>query len=226
VKLILTCEHGGNAIPEKYKKCFVNKPVLKTHRAYDLGALDMYQHLKPLADAAYFSTTSRLLVELNRSLYSKSLFSEFTKGLSKNQTTKILEKHYIPYRTEVEHKIAEFIKSNQQVLHLSIHSFTPNLNGDERIGDIGLLYDSRKKKEREFCKKLKGKFLQQNPNLKVRFNYPYLGKADGFTTFLRKQFPMNYLGIEIEINQKFANKDLIDLELKKTIYNVLNHHHN
>ena len=128
--------------------------------------------------------------------------------------------------TEVEHKIAEFIKSNQQVLHLSIHSFTPNLNGDERIGDIGLLYDSRKKKEREFCKKLKDKFLQQNPNLKVRFNYPYLGKADGFTTFLRKQFPMNYLGIEIEINQKFANKDLIDLELKKTIYNVLNHHHN
>ena len=226
MKLILTCEHGGNAIPEKYKKYFVNEPVLKTHRTYDLGALDMYQHLKPLADAAYFSTTSRLLVELNRSLFSKSLFSEFTKGLSKNQKTEILEKHYMPYRTEVEHKIAEFIKSNQQVLHLSIHSFTPNLNGDERIGDIGLLYDSRKKKEREFCKKLKDKFLQQNPNLKVRFNYPYLGKADGFTTFLRKQFPMNYLGIEIEINQKFANKDLIDLELKKTIYNVLNHHHN
>ena len=226
MKLILTCEHGGNAIPEKYKKYFVNEPVLKTHRTYDLGALDMYQHLKPLADAAYFSTTSRLLVELNRSLFSKSLFSEFTKGLSKNQKTEILEKHYMPYRTEVEHKIAEFIKSNQQVLHLSIHSFTPNLNGDERIGDIGLLYDSRKKKEREFCKKLKDKFLQQNPNLKVRFNYPYPGKADGFTTFLRKQFPMNYLGIEIEINQKFANKDLIDLELKKTIYNVLNHHHN
>ena len=221
MKLVLTCEHGGNAIPQAYKKQFTDKDVLKTHRAYDLGALDLFQHLEPLADASFYSTTSRLLVELNRSLFSKQLFSEFSTDLSNNQKSELLETYYVPYRTEVEYKIAEYIKVEQQVLHLSIHSFTPKLNGDERNAEIGLLFDSRNKKEQEFCKQFKTKLLQQNPNLTIRFNYPYLGKADGFTTFLRKQFPKNYLGIEIEVNQKFADKNIMDLELKDVIYKAI-----
>ncbi|REE08574.1 putative N-formylglutamate amidohydrolase [Winogradskyella pacifica] len=222
MKLILTCEHAGHEIPDTYKKHFNNKAVLKTHRGYDLGALDLFQHLKPLSDASYFSTTSRLLVELNRSLFSKQLFSEFSNGLSKNEKSEILETYYFPHRTEIEYKIAEYVKNKQHVLHLSIHSFTPNLNGEERKGDIGLLYDSRRKKEQEFCKEFKSVLLKQASNLNVRFNYPYLGKADGFTTFLRKQFPTNYLGIEIEVNQKFVKKNTMSLKLKQTLFNTIN----
>ncbi|SDI14827.1 N-formylglutamate amidohydrolase [Winogradskyella thalassocola] len=222
MKLILTCEHAGNEIPETYAKHFNNKAILESHRGYDLGALDLFQYLKPLSDASYFSTTSRLLVELNRSLFSKQLFSEFSNGLSKSEKSEILETYYFPHRTEIEYKIAEYVKNKQQVLHLSIHSFTPNLNGEERKGDIGLLYDSRQKNEQEFSKQLKAKLLQENPNLNVRFNYPYLGKADGFTTFLRKQFPRNYLGIEIEVNQKLVFKNRLNSELKQTIFKSLN----
>ena len=41
------------------------------------------------------------------------------------------------------------------------------------------------------------------PALKVRRNYPYTGKSDGFTAYLRRRFPpAAYLGIELEINQK------------------------
>ena len=41
------------------------------------------------------------------------------------------------------------------------------------------------------------------PDLSIRCNYPYKGNADGFTTYLRKQFSeKKYLGIELEINQK------------------------
>ncbi|MBU2930187.1 N-formylglutamate amidohydrolase [Winogradskyella psychrotolerans] len=219
MKLILTCEHGGNEIPETYKKLFNNnKAVLESHRGYDLGVLNLFQHLEPLSDASYFSTTSRLLVELNRSLFSKHLFSEFSNGLSKHEKSAVLKTYYFPYRTAIEYNIAEYIKSEQQVLHLSIHSFTQNLNGDERKGDIGLLYDSRNKKEKEFCKELKVKLLEQNPNLNVRFNYPYLGKSDGFTTFLRKQFPTNYLGIEIEVNQKYSENNVMALNLKQALY--------
>jgi hypothetical protein len=39
--------------------------------------------------------------------------------------------------------------------------------------------------------------------MKVRFNYPYKGTSDGLTTTLRKKFGPQYVGIEIEINQKF-----------------------
>ncbi|WP_179315588.1 N-formylglutamate amidohydrolase [Winogradskyella undariae] len=221
MKLILTCEHGGNEIPTAYKKHFKNKAILKTHRALDLGALDLFQTLKPLSDAFYFSTTSRLLIELNRSLHHKNLFSEYIKDLAKIEKTKIINTHYLPYRTSVEDNIRSFIKKGDSVLHLSIHSFTPSLNGENRNCDIGLLYNSSNKQEKQLCKQLKLELLKQDPNLNVRFNYPYLGKADGFTTYLRKQFSVHYLGIEIEVNQKFTIDNVFDSDTKTKLFNAI-----
>ena len=78
--LILTCEHGGNDIPENYKFVFHNaSKQLRTHRGYDLGALDVFEYLKDLSGFSVYSKTSRLLIELNRSLHHNNLFSEFTK---------------------------------------------------------------------------------------------------------------------------------------------------
>jgi predicted N-formylglutamate amidohydrolase len=221
VKLVLTCEHGGYEIPSVYKEYFKDKNVLKTHRGYDLGALDLFHFLEPLSDASFSSTTSRLFIELNRSLHHKQLFSEFTKGLSKKDKTEIIKDYYQPYRSAVENKIKSFIENQNSVLHLSIHSFTPQLNNKTRNCDIGLLYDSARKTERHYCKELKDELLKQDSNLNVRFNYPYLGKSDGFTSYLRTQFPIHYLGIEIEINQKFASEDIMTFEMKQMIYNAI-----
>lgn len=219
--LILTCEHGGNHIPEVYKNCFISDGVLQTHRGYDLGALDLFQFLEPLSEGSFYSTTSRLLVELNRSLHHKKLFSEFSKGLSQKDKAEIIKDYYLPYRNAVENKIKSYIENGDSILHLSIHSFTPQLNGENRNCDIGLLYDSTKKTEKLFCKHYKTELLKQDSNLNVRFNYPYLGKADGFTTYLRKQFPTQYLGVEIEVNQKYAFENVLDLEMKQPIYNAI-----
>lgn len=221
MKLVLTSEHGGNIVPDDYKKLFTDKAVLSTHRAYDLGALDLFQYLKPLADMSFHSKTSRLLIELNRSLFSKQLFSEFSKVLSEFEKSKLIDTYYVPYRTRVEHVIASYVASQQYVLHLSIHSFTPELSGNIRNADLGVLYDSQHKEEQEFCKLFKAKLLKEHPSLNIRFNYPYLGKADGFTTYLRKQFPINYMGIEIEVNQKFVYKNIMDLKLKDAIYKAI-----
>jgi hypothetical protein len=41
----------------------------------------------------------------------------------------------------------------------------------------------------------------------VRRNYPYRGTADGFTTYLRRQFSARkYLGIELEVNQSLLGR--------------------
>ncbi|AUC80662.1 N-formylglutamate amidohydrolase [Lacinutrix sp. Bg11-31] len=222
MKLVLTCEHGGNDIPETYKKHFKNKAVLKTHRGYDLGALDLFQNLEPLSNVSYFSTTSRLLIELNRSLHHNQLFSEFTKIASKTEKSEIIETYYFPYRSLVEKNIKNYIDNGDVVLHLSIHSFTSQLNNKTRNCDIGLLFDSTKKPEQAFCKKLKTELLKEGSNLNVRFNYPYLGKNDGFTTYLRTKFTKHYLGIEIEMNQKFVSKNIADLKIKMIIYKAMN----
>ena len=88
------------------------------------------------------------------------------------------------------------------MLHISSHSFTPELNGEVRNADIGLLYDPRRIGERRFCELWKVAFAAAAPALRVRRNYPYAGKNDGFTALLRKRHgPNDYVGIELEINQ-------------------------
>lgn len=221
VKLILTCEHGGNEIPPAYNSYFLNEAVLNTHRAYDLGALDLFQSLKPLADAAFYSTHSRLFIELNRSLHHRQLFSAYMKGVSKSQKEDIIKTYYWPYRTPVENSIRHYIKTGHTVLHLSIHSFTPELNGKTRQADIGLLYDSTNQAERQFCKLLKAELLILHPDLNVRFNYPYLGTSDGFTRALRTQFTEQYLGIEIEVNQKFSVNATLNPKISQLLYTAI-----
>jgi predicted N-formylglutamate amidohydrolase len=208
-KILITCEHGGNKIPNEYDTNFAeHQALLQTHRGWDLGALELFRkYEKAVADAAFFSETSRLLVELNRSKHHQNFFSAQTKTLPESIKKEIVEKHYEPYRTEVENKIRSFIAGKHSVLHLSVHSFTPELNGEIRNADISLLYDPQRKKEREFCAAWK-KLLTEK-GCKVRFNYPYRGTADGFTTYLRKQFPdEKYAGIELEVNQKFPQQEL------------------
>jgi predicted N-formylglutamate amidohydrolase len=223
VKLVLTCEHGGNDIPENYKFLFKNEAILNTHRAYDMGALDLFQILVPLTDASYYSTTSRLLVELNRSLHHTRLFSEFSEKLTDLEKTNLINNHYLPYRRAVENHIKRFIDQGENVLHLSIHSFTPKLDGKTRNCDIGLLYDSGIRIEQGFCRTLKSEILKQNSHLKIRFNYPYLGKADGFTTYLRKQFKTHYLGLEIEVNQKYVLNNVMDPAVSQAVFKALHH---
>ncbi|PKD17090.1 N-formylglutamate amidohydrolase [Salegentibacter salinarum] len=218
MKLVLTCEHAFNTIPEEYKELFSDaEEILNSHRGYDPGSLDLFRELEVLADFNQVQENGRLLVEVNRSIGHPNLFSEFTKILSRSQKTEVLNQYYFPYRNSVETNISAFIEKGEKVLHFSVHTFIPGLNGIVRNTDIGLLYDPAKSGEKEFSKNFKRKLKKENPHLKIRFNYPYFGKADGFTTYLRKKFPENYLGIELEINQKFVSKNQMDHRIKNAV---------
>lgn len=222
MKLILSCEHGGNEIPQKYRALFLGaEAVLNSHRGYDLGALDLFQHLFPLADFGKFQTISRLLVEMNRSENHPHLFSEFTKNIPSEEKKELLETFYFPYRKAIEGKIGNFIKNGESVIHLSVHSFASELHGKTRNADIGLLYDPKRIAEKTFCKNFKTQLENQNNTWKIRMNYPYLGTADGFTTYLRKKFPQHYAGIELEVNQQFSLGGRMDGGLKNGVYGAV-----
>ena len=79
---IITCEHGGNRIPAAYRSLFRGqRALLDSHRGHDPGSLVMATALADTFRAPLVaSTTSRLLVDLNRSIGHRQLFSEATRG--------------------------------------------------------------------------------------------------------------------------------------------------
>jgi predicted N-formylglutamate amidohydrolase len=205
-RFLVTCEHGGNRIPARYRPLFARHgALLASHRGYDPGALALARDFaSALGAELVYSTTSRLLVELNRSSHHRKLFSEIARGLSQAEQDRILARYYLPYREWVEAQVDDGIASGGRLLHLSCHSFTPNLNGIERRADIGLLYDPRRAPELAFCTRWQREIQEEQPSLLVRRNYPYRGSDDGLTTWLRRRYPQSaYAGIELEVNQKF-----------------------
>jgi predicted N-formylglutamate amidohydrolase len=204
--VIVTCEHGGNRVPAAFARLFrPHRELLQSHRGHDPGALDLARACaRRLGAPLHFATITRLLIELNRSSTHRALFSSITKSLPPDVRASLVEKHYLPYRREVTADMARAIAAGHRAVHFSMHTFTPVLDGVERRADVGLLYDPRRAGEVALCAALRRVLLSLRPDLIVRMNYPYQGKADGFTTALRKSWrAAAYVGIEIEINQKW-----------------------
>jgi predicted N-formylglutamate amidohydrolase len=201
---IVTCEHAGNRIPSRYAEFFrAGGDALRSHRGYDIGSLRMARELADtLAAPLVVSAVSRLLIDLNRSPHRPDLYSEFTQALDPALRQEIFNRYYLPYRTKVETRVAQAHAAGARVTHLSSHSFTPTLHGIERETDVGLLYDPARAAEATLCERWRAALLRRMPQLDVRMNTPYLGTADGLTTALRGRFAEDYVGIELEINQK------------------------
>ena len=217
---IVSCEHGGNNVPSKYKNLFSKgRQDLERHQGYDLGALRIARSAsKALGSKLYYSEVTRLLIDLNRSLSNRNLFSMYTKPMEAEEKKRLKESYYLPYRSAVENEIATLLSRSDMIIHLSIHSFTPVLKGVKRNADIGLLYDPARKKEKELAGQLKNAIIAQNPGLIVRYNYPYLGTSDGFVPYLRKVFGKPYIGMEFEFNQRLnSSKGAPEPEFEKQL---------
>ena len=150
---LITCEHGGNRIPAPYGPLFRGqRALLASHRGYDRGALAMARALASSFGAPLVaSTVSRLLVDLNRSVGHPRLFSTATRGAPASVRARIVDRHYVPYRMRVECLVSQSIARRRRVVHVSSHSFTPELDGNVRRADVGLLYDPGRHGEVELC---------------------------------------------------------------------------
>lgn len=205
--LLFTCEHAGNRVPAAYQGYFLgHASLLQSHRGYDPGALTLARELARRFQApVFYAMVSRLVVDLNRSVGHPRLYSEVTRALPQRLRQRILQDHYLPYRARVEHWVGERVAAGRSVLHIACHSFTPALGGEVRRADIGLLYDPARTGERAFCLRWRAALRARAGDLRVRLNYPYTGRSDGLTAWLRRRFPEGrYLGIELEVNQRYV----------------------
>ena len=222
---VVTCEHAGNVVPDDYRSLFEGfEAMLQTHRGWDPGALVLAEELAERYNAPlYFDETTRLLVDLNRSVATPDLHSEVTRHLPRAARRQILERYYHPYRRKVEAAIGDMVAQGPRVVHIASHSFTPELHGRVRTADVGLLYDPSRPGEVALAREWLAALKAADPALRLRRNYPYLGKSDGLTMALRRRHrPEQYVGIELEVNQRYVEAGGPDwVALRHTVIETL-----
>ncbi|MDH5536812.1 MAG: N-formylglutamate amidohydrolase, partial [Betaproteobacteria bacterium] len=140
-----------------------------------------------------------------RSIGNPQCFSAATRAAPAKVRAEIAEQHHRPYWAQVERFVRQSVSRGRRVIHISSHSFTPELNGKVRRADVGLLYHPARFGEVELCARWKASLAAFAPELRVRRNYPYAGKGDGLTSQLRLRFPPRaYVGIELEVTQSIV----------------------
>jgi len=185
-------------VPARYRGLFSAR-FLATHRGYDPGALTLARDFAAATRAPlFYSTISRLLVELNRPLGHPHVFSMCVPAKAQPQ---LLKRYYLPYWRDIENAVR---RANRRVVHISFHSFTPKLRGERRTTDIGLLFDPARAPEAALCRRWRDALQRRGPRLRVRYNDPYDGTHPSVVQSMREKFgPRRYVGIQIEVNQKY-----------------------
>ncbi len=177
--VLLVCEHASNHVPAEFTQLGLDDEQLRTHIAYDIGALGLAKHLSALLDAPLvYSTLCRLLYDCNRPLQahdaiptsSEDTFIPGNQGLTAAQKAARAQLCYQPFEALLTQTLAAMPVS--PVL-LSIHSFTPVYKGQHREIDIGIICDEGEC----FARSLLQHAAQHTP-LNVAINEPY-GPQDG-----------------------------------------------
>lgn len=205
--VLVTCEHGGHEVPAAWRYRFRGQAArLRSHRGWDPGALPVALRLAArLAAPLVHATTTRLLVDLNRSPGHRSVFGPPVRGLPAEDRARILAEHHAPYRARVERLLEDAVAGGARTLHLSVHTCVDVLDGRARDLDVALLFDPARPREAFLARAWRARLREERPEVRYAFNRPYRGSADGLTTTLRSRLPeAAYLGIEIELRQGFV----------------------
>lgn len=203
--LMVSCEHASNRVPREFAGYFAgSEAVLESHRGYDPGASELAAAFATAFDApCYQAQITRLLIDHNRSPDKRTLWSAYSRSLSSGEKRQLLEGYYRPFRQSVASAIAAAVAVGRRTVHLSVHSFAPELAGRQRTMEVGLLYDPSRRAEAELACRWQTELLARRPGWRVRRNAPYRGRSDCHQSDSRNRYqPATYLAIELEINQK------------------------
>lgn len=148
--VLLICDHASNRIPQSLERLGLTGSALEQHIAWDVGAAAVTRQLsKRLDAAAVLAGYSRLVVDANRRPGDLSAMPEISDGIhipgnlgldstARQQRTDEL---FWPYHGAVSDHLASIWQRGTPPILLSIHSFTPAMNGEQRPWHIGILWN-------------------------------------------------------------------------------------
>lgn len=185
---VVTCEHAANRVPRVLKKKLgVSRAALAEHTGLDIGAEDVSLLVaKKLGMPAVIPAYSRLVVDLNRDTRMESCMPRRSDPLpwgvidipgntsmSKAERKARLDALFHPFQDAVKAEVDCFVKAGKKPLVLSIHSFTPVMEGRQRPWHVGVMWD----KEAKLSRALIANLRRQNPGIVVGDNEPYSLKS-------------------------------------------------
>ena len=146
---LLLGDHAGRAIPERLGDLGVSPADMDRHIAWDIGIAGVGAALAEALDACFVRQTySRLVIDCNRRPDAPDLAPAVSDGVAipantgltdTDRAARLAEIHQ-PYQAAIAELIAERLERGQQTLLVSLHSFTPTMNGFARPWLYGVLH--------------------------------------------------------------------------------------
>jgi predicted N-formylglutamate amidohydrolase len=181
-RLVLFSDHAGRAIPKRLGTLGLKQAELDQHIGWDIGIANLARKLAAALDApAVLAGYSRLVIDCNRRLDDPTSIAQESdripvpgnRGLSAEDRKARQEAIFAPYHAEIEAMIARKRKAGPDPAVLSLHSFTPRMNGFARPWHIGILWN----RDPRLPVPLMARLMQEE-GLVVGDNEPYSGKDE------------------------------------------------
>lgn len=205
IGLVLSCEHASWTLPPGVD-LGVPQEVLQTQAGWDHGAYDIAARLSEAVGLpVHAGAFTRMFVDLNRAADHPDVIPSVCYGapvpgnvhLSAGDRQARLDMFHAPYWQAVRRDVQARLIDSGEVLHLSSHSFDPELDPANRTYDCGVLYDPSHAYEADLAERLM--FQLRGAGLDVRANQPYSGTGPAVCTSLRQELAgQKYAGIELE----------------------------
>ena len=203
--LVLSCEHASWTLPPGVD-LGVGADVLQSQAGWDHGAFDIASRLSEAVGLpVHAGAFTRMFVDLNRPADHPDVIPTVSYGapvpgnahLSQGDRAARLAGFHTPYWEAIRRDVRARLRDSEGVLHLSSHSFSPELDPHARVFDVGVLYDPAHAFEAALAERMM--FQLRSAGLSVRANQPYTGLGPAVCTSLREELAgERYAGIEIE----------------------------
>jgi predicted N-formylglutamate amidohydrolase len=192
--VLIVCDHAGRRVPGGLERLGISEEALARHIGWDIGAADLTRRLAQLLDApAILNHVSRLVIDPNRRPNTPTSIPEVSddcvvpgnQGLELDEVVERVLRYFLPYHRTVARRIGQFRREGVVPALISIHSFTPRMNGEDRPWQVGVLWRGDQRLSRPALER-----LEARGDLVVGDNQPYSGLRDfGFTVQFHGQRP-------------------------------------
>ncbi len=203
--ILILADHARNLLPDEYGDLGLPAREFERHIAYDIGVEMVTRSLARQLDApALLCGFSRLLIDPNRGEDDPTLIRQLYDGtvipanypMSAEERERRLDRFYRPYHDAIGSLLSSVASaSGKAPLIVSVHSFTPAMQGIARPWHVGILWDTD---DRAVIPMLEA--LSADPTIVVGDNEPYDGALRGDTMY-RHAIVNGYPHVLIEIRQ-------------------------